>query len=132
MTLPRSTGAAWALRPYWAAWRISQATFAALISALLGTQPVYRQSPPGRYASISATFAPSWAANGAADSPAEPAPMTIRSYSSAIEISSLRRWDPGLQPPGSLAAIRYYCDRAETEELRRGSAERLEAVRGAG
>src|SRR5258708_36798554 len=55
--------------------RTSCATFAALRSALLGTQPVQGQSPPIRFFSTSATFAPSCAAKPAAIKPPEPAPM---------------------------------------------------------
>ncbi len=49
------------------------------MSALLGMQPVQVQSPPIRSFSISNTFAPTALANGAATSPAEPAPITTRS-----------------------------------------------------
>ena len=48
-----------------------------------GTQPTFRQSPPSRSRSISATFAPSAAAACAATSPAVPAPTTTRLYRSA-------------------------------------------------
>src|ERR1017187_4912443 len=63
--------------------RTSWAIFAALRSALLGTQPVQVQSPPIRFFSTSATLAPSCAANPAAVRPPEPAPMITRSKSCA-------------------------------------------------
>src|ERR1700727_801304 len=50
-------------------------------SALLGTQPKFRQSPPMRSRSISVTRSPSWAATAVTDRPAAPAPMTARSTS---------------------------------------------------
>ena len=43
--------------PYRCASRISWASVAARIKALLGTQPVFRQSPPIRWASTSVTRA---------------------------------------------------------------------------
>jgi hypothetical protein len=61
-----------ALRASWAAW-------AAAISALEGTQPVLRQSPPISPFSKSTTRRPSWAAPEATDRPPEPAPMTTMS-----------------------------------------------------
>ena len=70
-TLPISIDGAAASSPNLSARRISRATFATLSSVLLGTQPVYRQSPPGRSRSTSATRTPSFAASGAASSPAE-------------------------------------------------------------
>src|SRR5258708_6347577 len=68
--------------PKFVAERTSCATLAALSSALLGTHPVHVQSPPTRCFSIRATRAPTVAANLAAVSPPEPAPITIRSYAS--------------------------------------------------
>ena len=59
--------------------RIWCARAAAAISALEGTQPWLRQSPPISPASIRVTLAPICAAPEATDSPAAPAPMTIRS-----------------------------------------------------
>ena len=49
-------------------------------SALEGTQPTFRQSPPNRCFSTRATLAPSPAAMAAVTSPAVPAPMTARLY----------------------------------------------------
>jgi len=66
-------------RPSRSAVRIRCAALAAASSALLGTQPVHRQSPPGRPASTAATLRPSLAASSAAISPAEPMPTTTRS-----------------------------------------------------
>src|SRR5260370_38042532 len=63
--------------------RISCAIFATLRSALLGTHPVQVQSPPIRFFSTSATFAPSCAAKPAAVRPPEPAPRITRSKSCA-------------------------------------------------
>jgi hypothetical protein len=51
---------------------------AARITALEGTQPTFRQSPPIRCLSIRATFAPRPAAAIAATRPAGPAPTTTR------------------------------------------------------
>ena len=69
------------MTPNRAASRTVRAACAAASNALLGTQPVLRQSPPMRPRSISATRAPSCAAPAATDSPAAPAPMTARSKS---------------------------------------------------
>src|SRR5215831_5038264 len=57
------------------------AACAAASSALLGTQPKFRQSPPMRSRSIRATLNPSCAAAAVTESPAAPAPMTARSKS---------------------------------------------------
>ncbi len=57
------------------------AAWTAASSALLGTQPKFRQSPPIRSRSISATRRPSWAATAVTDRPAAPAPITARSKS---------------------------------------------------
>ena len=57
---------------------------AAAISALEGTQPVFRHSPPISPRSISTTSTPKAAAAAAAVRPAEPAPMT--------QMSGVRRW----------------------------------------
>src|SRR5262249_9055725 len=56
---------------------------AARISALDGTQPTLRQSPPRSSRSIRATLAPSPAAPAAVTSPAVPAPITTRLYRGA-------------------------------------------------
>ena len=54
---PGSDSPAVARTPYRCASRISWASVAARIKALLGTQPVLRQSPPMRWASTSVTRA---------------------------------------------------------------------------
>src|SRR6516162_7745925 len=72
-----------ALIPNLEAVRISCATFAALRSALLGTQPVQVQSPPIRPFSTRATLAPSCAAKPAAVKPPDPAPTITKSNSRA-------------------------------------------------
>src|SRR5260370_19801773 len=82
-TLAISTAGGLAVIPNREAVRTSCATFAALRSALLGTQPVQVQSPPIRFFSTSATLAPSFAAKPAAVKPPEPAPMITRSKSCA-------------------------------------------------
>ncbi len=74
-----SPRAANASRPYASAWAIVWAALAEASSALDGTQPVHRQSPPGRSRSATATLMPSWEANSAATMPAEPRPMMRRS-----------------------------------------------------
>ena len=48
-------------------------------SALLGTQPVHRQSPPTRPRSTTATRRPMVAANSAPTIPPDPMPMMTRS-----------------------------------------------------
>lgn len=64
--------------------RTSWARHAALMNALLGTQPVHRQSPPGSGSrSINATRAPSAAATRAPVSPALPPPTMAMSYTAA-------------------------------------------------
>ncbi len=55
------------------------AMWAAAISALDGTQPVLRQSPPISPFSTSTTDAPICTAPAATDRPDEPAPITQRS-----------------------------------------------------
>ncbi len=56
------------------------ATRPALMTPFDGTHPTFRQSPPIRSRSISATLAPSPAAPDAVTRPAVPAPMTTRLY----------------------------------------------------
>mmetsp|Transcript_5136 Transcript_5136/g.12379 ORF Transcript_5136/g.12379 Transcript_5136/m.12379 type:complete len:245 (+) Transcript_5136:1347-2081(+) len=56
------------------------ASFALRISALLGTHPVFKQSPPIHLISTIATFAPTPAAPAAVTSPPAPAPTTTISY----------------------------------------------------
>src|SRR6516165_7185763 len=85
-----------ALTPNLEAVRISCATFAALSSALLGTQPVQVQSPPIRFVSTRATFAPSCAAIPAAVKPPEPAP-TITKSNSRAGIDAPRCFQPDQQ-----------------------------------
>ena len=74
-----STRGSAGVRPNSSAWRIVCAALAEASSALDGTQPVHRQSPPGRSRSATATFTPSVEANSAATMPAEPMPTMIRS-----------------------------------------------------
>src|SRR4051794_21782247 len=63
----------------------------AAISALLGTQPVHRQSPPGPRGSRSmrTTRAPRPAAVRDATSPAVPPPMTTRSYGFTVDARAM-------------------------------------------
>ena len=56
------------------------ATRAEAMSALDGTHPTFRQSPPSNPRSTRATFAPSPAAPAAVTSPAVPPPITTRLY----------------------------------------------------
>jgi hypothetical protein len=65
------------------AWRSSPMAPAERSSAFDGTHPVFRQSPPRRSRSTSATRAPSPAAPIAPTSPAVPPPITTRSYACA-------------------------------------------------
>ena len=76
MTSAKSNSATALLSPYSFARRIWASTRAVLISALEGTQPVFRQSPPISCFSTSVTFAFTTAAIRAATSPPEPAPIT--------------------------------------------------------
>ena len=57
MTCAKSTVALADCTPYSLLRAICDSSLAERISALLGTQPVFRQSPPMRCFSISATFA---------------------------------------------------------------------------
>src|SRR5579863_1222582 len=82
-TFSISTTGGSAVMPNLEAVRISCATLAALSRALLGTQPVQVQSPPIRFFSTRATFAPSCAAKPAAVKPPEPAPTITKSNSRA-------------------------------------------------
>ena len=59
-------------------------------SDLLGTQPVFRQSPPMRWRSMSVTFAFTVAAINAATKPPEPAPITTRLASKRLGLSNRR------------------------------------------
>jgi hypothetical protein len=62
-------------------WDASENSSLESSSALLGMQPTFRHVPPSvGYFSIQAVFMPSWAARIAATYPADPDPMTIRSY----------------------------------------------------
>ena len=79
MAIPKSTrtpSGTW--MPNSAASRTAARARAAPISALEGTQPTFRQSPPMRCRSTKATFAPKPAAPAALTRPAVPAPMTTR------------------------------------------------------
>src|SRR6266851_3262204 len=95
-TLVISTAGGLAVIPNREAVRTSCATFAALRSALLGTQPVQVQSPPIRFFSTSATLAPSCAAKPAAVKPPEPAPMITRSKS-CVAMADLHRMETAQQ-----------------------------------
>ena len=75
VSITGSTGS----RPYWSAWRMVCAALAEASSALLGTHPVHRQSPPTRWRSTTATRSSRVAANSAATIPPEPIPTMIRS-----------------------------------------------------
>src|SRR3954463_6027638 len=79
--------------PTASALRIRWARSPAAISALLGTQPVHRQSPPGPRLSrsISTTRAPRPAAVRDATSPAVPPPTTTRSYRSSVPERAMER-----------------------------------------
>src|SRR5215472_11140222 len=105
-----------ALIPNLEAVRISCATFAALSSALLGTQPVQVQSPPIRSFSTRATFAPSCAAKPAAVKPPEPAPTITKSNSrSGID-------DPHCLQPAQQSQCDYgHCQGAVDETIQRKS-----------
>ena len=65
--------------PYLSAWRMVCAAFAEASSALLGTHPVHRQSPPTRPRSTAATLMSRFDANSAATMPPEPMPTITRS-----------------------------------------------------
>ena len=75
VSISGSTG----VRPYLSAWRMVCAAFAEASSALLGTQPVQRQSPPTRSRSTAATLMSRFDANSAATMPPEPMPTITRS-----------------------------------------------------
>ena len=75
VSISGSTG----VRPYLSAWRIVCAALAEASSALLGTQPVHRQSPPTRSRSTAATLMSRFDANSAATMPPEPMPTITRS-----------------------------------------------------
>src|SRR5689334_3446030 len=74
--------------------RMSCARRAAAISALEGTHPVLRQSPPILPFSMRITETPSWAAAAATVRPPDPAPITHRSARNSpppvVEITPLR------------------------------------------
>ena len=78
MTSAKSNSAVALRIPYFEEFRICESTRAVLISALEGTQPVLRQSPPMRCFSISVTLARTVAAMYAETRPADPAPITTR------------------------------------------------------
>src|SRR5262249_15801080 len=84
MTAANSTWTPGGMRmPNCPASRTWAAARAARISALDGTQPTLRQSPPKSSPSTRATLAPSPAAPAAVTSPAVPAPITTRLYRGA-------------------------------------------------
>ena len=72
--------------------RASAAARAQRISALDGTQPTFRQSPPIKSRSIRATLAPTPAAPAAVTSPAVPAPIAV-----ALGYDLLPKVDPALR-----------------------------------
>mmetsp|Transcript_37348 Transcript_37348/g.105373 ORF Transcript_37348/g.105373 Transcript_37348/m.105373 type:complete len:231 (-) Transcript_37348:390-1082(-) len=80
MTFPKSTFTSPQLIPNSAALRASWAARAARISALLGTHPTLRQSPPIRCSSMMATFPPRPAAIDEDTRPPAPAPMHTMLY----------------------------------------------------
>ena len=63
------------------------------MSVLLGTQPVFRQSPPMRACSTSVTLARTVAAISEAINPADPAPMTIRFASNRFGLAMSHGFD---------------------------------------
>ncbi len=93
-TLPRSTVGSTGSMPKSSAVRMWWATLPAARSALLGTHPVHRQSPPTRPRSATATLRSSVAANSAATMPPEPIPTMTRSYRSATAILLAARAEP--------------------------------------
>src|SRR4051794_7285441 len=92
MTRAKSTSGSVGGSPTESAFRIRWARSPAAMSALLGTQPVHRQSPPGPRLSrsISTTRAPSPAAVRDATRPAVPPPMTTRSYGFSVVWRAMR------------------------------------------
>src|SRR5688572_14007788 len=78
MTSAKSNSAAAARSPNSRARRTWSSSLAERRIALLGTQPVFRQSPPISAFSISVTLALTAAAMYAVTRPAEPPPITIR------------------------------------------------------
>jgi hypothetical protein len=77
MTSSNEKSGTWSRSPQREAWAIVWAARAEAMRALLGTQPVFRQSPPMRCFSMSATRPPRPAVPAAVTRPAVPAPMTI-------------------------------------------------------
>ena len=91
MTCAKSTRGAPTWAPSAASARTSPTACADRSSALDGTHPVFRQSPPSRARSTRATRAPRPAAPIAATRPAVPPPTTTRSYFGAGV--GLVQWD---------------------------------------
>src|SRR6185436_712909 len=90
MTLAKSTLGSTGAMPKAAPLRCACAALAAAISALDGTQPKFRQSPPMRSRSTRTTERPSCAAPAATTRPAEPPPTTQTSGSSRSAMSGTR------------------------------------------
>src|SRR5437667_65300 len=59
------------------------------MSALLGTQPKFRQSPPIKFSSTRATRPPNAAVPAAATNPAVPAPMSLPSVAALVRFPEL-------------------------------------------
>ena len=79
ITAAKSTSTPETRTPNGAPSRATAAARAAAMIAFDGTQPTFRQSPPRRWRSTSATRAPRPAAPAAETRPAVPPPMTTRS-----------------------------------------------------
>ena len=118
ITASKSTDTESTWTPREAAARASPAACAAASSALLGTQPVHRQSPPVRSRSTRRVVAPNPAAVWAATRPAVPPPTIRRSHgreSGAVRESEDHAAAAGAVPPGVLmpspdrAAARPWC-----------------------
>src|SRR3954451_4300305 len=92
ITRAKSISGSLGVSPTDCALRIRCASSAAAMSALLGTHPVHRQSPPGPRVSrsTSTTRAPSPAAVRDATRPAVPPPMTTRSYGFSVVWRAMR------------------------------------------
>mmetsp|Transcript_7753 Transcript_7753/g.25782 ORF Transcript_7753/g.25782 Transcript_7753/m.25782 type:complete len:205 (-) Transcript_7753:63-677(-) len=107
----------------------SRAARAQWSSALDGTQPTLRQSPPARWPEMSAERASRRAACLADTSPPAPAPMTTRSYTSGGDGSVQRRgWTASsslalLASSGSISSCRAALASASALGSQRATAE---------
>ena len=90
ITSAKSNSAAALWNPNSLARAMYESILAERSSDLLGTQPVFRQSPPMRWRSISVTFAFTVAAMRAATKPPEPAPTTTMLVSKRRGFSNRR------------------------------------------